>query len=439
MPASLTGQKTRHEAELPPLLRLFQFWTILLLAVSFLFHLIEHARRRPGFQRNPLSPPAERFGDFTIFWSKYKSFHTPTFFKLGFPINYPAPCSDLFEIFFGFFTHPVRMFFISSLLCFLIPAALFGRTLYRRGISAWKVILFMVVITSMSWPIVLLIDRGNIEVFVWAALATGMWAYATGRLWVASTFFGIGASLKLFPFVLLGLFLSRRQYSKVLWGLFVFVGVSILGLAILGPTIPQAYAGINAGLASFKLHYMGEWHVSENGVDHSVFALLKGLAILLFHHDPHHFGRSLTAFLAISAITGLLLYFLRIRKLPLLNQIFALTIASIYFTAFSGDGTLVHLYSPCAMAFLLAIQAYRDRVEIPGLKLVIGCLVFILSFETFLILGQQRIIGQAHCIAIGVLLYAVLRYPLGPSLEATRSETILSQPATAWVTKTLIT
>lgn len=408
-------------------------WTLLFFGTSVVFHLLARHVHRFGYTAYPLSPHRYRFYDFTIFTEKFRFFHTPAFWTTGFPINYPAPCIAFFELFFGpLRPHALLAFVTFCVLVFVIPAALLGRAFVRRGVSPGRAALFVSTITLFSWPAVLLVDGANAETLVWLTLLMGMWAYATGRLWTAAVFFGLGVSVKLFPFVLFGLFLSRRQYSQILVGAAVFLTATVASLALVGPTITGAYRGVAMGLLSFRQNYMAAYRPLENGVDHSLFSLYKYLAVHLLHHNPLSFHRSLSAFLLCSALGGLLLYVLRIRKLPLLNQVLILTIVSIYFTAFSGDGTLIHLYYPCVMLFFLAQRAWQQGIVIPGLRWALGCLVFLLSFESFLIHNDVRFIGPAHAIVLGLLLLIALRLPFGPPLEQTRSATILSQPETGW-------
>ena len=428
-----------ESSRLPPLLRGFELWTLLFFAASTCFHLFMYlVLHKHGHLVYPFSLNShDRFYDFTIFTDKFKLFHTAEFFKVGFPINYPAPVALCFEFFFKFAKpHEVFIFVSFCVLSFVVPAALFGRALARRGISPWRAVLFVSIICLLSWPVDLIVDGANAEVFVWLALLIGMWAYATGRGWLAAAFFGVAASMKLFPFVFLALFFSRRQIGKLLFGVATFVGVSVVSLKILGPTVAIAYRGIAFGLDSFKHNYMARFLIGENGVDHSIFCFIKFSLHLFARHTVQDFSRLLSVYLFVTSVGGILLYFLVIRKLPLLNQVLILSIASIYFTAFSGDGTLIHLYYPLAMLMLLAIQAYRDGVTIPGLSTIMYCMVFCLSMESFLVIGHAeqglRFIGPAHAVGLGIMLVAALRYPLGPPLAERHDETVLSKPETMW-------
>ena len=386
------ARSTAAHHTLPPLLRSFELWTILLFVLSMLFHFVESLRGVSAYMGSPLSNAANRFYDFRIFAYKFEFFHTPDFYRVGFPINYPAPCALFLEFFFHWFHHPVRAFIAFCVLVFAACAVFVARALHRRGVARSEATFFVLSTGLLSWPIVLLIDRGNVEILVFLSLLIALWAYSTGRLWLAAGFFGAAASVKLFPFVLLGLFASRKQWDKVLFGAASFLFISLLSLAILGPSIPAAYRGLGAGLGSFKINYMGAWRWDEGGVDHSLFNLYKWLGVTFFHHS-WDYTHDLAFYLPGTAIFGVLLYLFRIRLLPLLNQVLLLTISSIFLTAFSGDGTLVHLYAPLVMLLFVAVAAYRRGIAVPGLRLMLNCLVYILSFETFLVHRHQRFIG----------------------------------------------
>jgi hypothetical protein len=437
---STPADKAVRSPQLPPLMWMFARWTVILCAVSFCFHLFYHfVFHFHGYPSYPFTEPNwYRFADFWIFQDKFKYFHTPTFFQVGFPINYPAPVAVIFEFFFKYFApHPTAAFETFIVLSLAIPAILFARALTLFGVATRQAWLFAAIVWPLSWPVLLIIDGGNAEVLVWVALAVAMWAYATGRGWLAAVFFGFAASLKLFPFVFLALFLSRRQFPKLIAGVISFFVISLVSLKILGPTVAMAYQGLATNLNSFRVTYMAQWHTVENGVDHSLFCFIKFVAMLL-HHNSGTFLSWLDVYLLLTSVIGTLAYFLYIRKLPLLNQVLILTIVSIYLTAFSGDGTLIHLYYPLAMIFLLSIQAWRDNVRIPGLALIFGCMVFCLSIESFFVIPRPdkigiRFIGEMHCIGLTVLLYAALRYRLGPPLSEQSDPIVLSKPVTGWV------
>jgi hypothetical protein len=418
---------------LPPILR--QAWLLMLagVVISTAMHLywflVQHLG---GFYAWPLSPDArDRFNDFMIFRDKYTHWHQPDFFSVGFPINYPAPIADLFEFFFHFFRYPTVAFMVFLLLSFVVPCVLFARALRARGLRPVVAASFSLSAFLFSWPVLLLIDRANMEVTVWVVTALGFWAFATGRKKTAAVCFGLAGAFKLFPFVLLALFFSEKKWKALLIGVVSMAVSSVVSLWILGPTILKAWAGISFGLASFKMNYMAQWHGYENGVDHSLFAFIKFALIVTHLHKPQDFYTLLSVYLTSSAIGGLALYFLRIRFLPLVNQALLLTISCIYLTAFSGDGTLIHLYALFAMMAFIVIDAWKRKLYIPRLQTMFLILTFIVTPTTFLIFKEHRFEGEVKCVALSILSYLALRYPIGPPLFAHVRPDALAYPDTS--------
>jgi hypothetical protein len=410
---------------LPPVLREFCWVTLLLTLISGLYCITMVVVFHKHYPYNwPFFLRSERFSDFTIFTHKFEYFHQAAFFTTGFPINYPAPMTIVYEAFFKFAgSKALLAFLIVLLLSFAVPAVLFGRALVKRGLSRSTATVVVSITLLLSWPALLLVDRANVEVIVWIAVALGAWAYARNKGWTAAAMFGVAASLKLFPFIYLALFLTRKNFPKVLFGALVFGGVTLASLAMLGPTIPVAYQGLAMGMSSFRANYMVMYRPAEGGFDHSVLAFCKlWIAIALRDHSAHALLVALNIYLPLMAIGGILLYFLLIRKLPLLNQLLVLTIASIYFTPFSGDGTLIHLYCSFALCSFLAIDAWKRKIEIPGLRTIFLCYAWLFSIESFLIVIGYRVEGQFKCVGIAVLLISALRHPLGPPLKSNQEE-----------------
>ncbi|MDR3736621.1 MAG: glycosyltransferase 87 family protein [Acidobacteriaceae bacterium] len=385
---------------------------------------------RTGYADWPFSSSRDRFSDFTIFQFKYLYWHKPEFFSRGFPINYPAPLADLFEFFFHCFPHhPTLAFELFDVLCAVVPCIFFARALHKRGIALLTSAGFSLTLLLFSWPALLLVDRGNMECVVWVATVIGFWSLATGRENTAAIAFGAAASFKFFPIILLGIFLAQKKWRPLFLGLLAFVVISIASLWILGPTIPQAWLGISYGLTSFKINYMACWRSYENGIDHSLFALIKGAMMILHLHARTGFLLPLAIYNASVVVGGIVLYCVRIRLMPLLNQSLLLMISCIYFTAFSGDGTLIHLYSLFAMLVFLALDANSRNLSIPGLNSTLLWLTFIVSPATYFIVHHgHRFEGQVKCLALGVLFLYALRYPLGPTLGSDERPDILSHP-----------
>ena len=82
----------------------------------------------------------------------------------------------------------------------------------RAGIGGATAILFPLTVLLASFPIAGLLQRGNIELFLWIVTATGVWMFVRGRDDAAAVLWGLAAALKLYPVVLLALLLPRKTH-----------------------------------------------------------------------------------------------------------------------------------------------------------------------------------------------------------------------------------
>ena len=136
---------------------------------------------------------------------------------------------------------------------------------------------------------------------------------------------------------------------------------------------------------------------------------------VLGRHVPDA-GRSLshhlTVYLVIVSICGVCLYFLKIRKLPIIaNQVLCLSVASILLPPLSFDYTLIHLYIAWGMLALFAQKQWMKERETVGLTSAFICLAILMSPESELILNGIRFGGQIKAVTLGGLMYIGLRYP----------------------------
>jgi hypothetical protein len=125
----------------------------------------------------------------------------------------------------------------------------------------------------------------------------------------------------------------------------------------------------------------------------------------------------LNGYLAVAAALGLALYILRIRFLPILNQILCLCIASILLPPTSYDYTLIHLYVPWGLMVLYAIDLAKAKRSPQGLYSVFVCFAILMSAESELIYkapgnaNPHGYSGQLKAITLVVLLVIGLIRP----------------------------
>ncbi|ADV82680.1 glycosyltransferase family 87 protein [Terriglobus saanensis] len=358
----------------------------------------------------PFFSPNARFTDFTIFRDRFRYFHQASFFategfpSAGYPFSYPAPAAVVLNLFFAAGKWDSRLLLAFNISIFFFGACWLYLALIRRGISKPHSFLFIGLSGLLGYPILFLINRGNIEGVCWLFTASGVWAFWSKRWYLCGILLGAATALKLFPFILLGLLFSQKRYSAFA----VAIGIAILitgsSYFFVGPTYHIASTGIAAGLEAFRTNYALTIHWNEIGFDHSLFAIVK----LRVHQDYRSW---LQGYLLVAAFTGLVLYWLRVRKLPRINQVLCLVVASVILPPVSYEYTLVHLYLPWAAMVLVSFEAWKKGLILPGLRLAAVLLALVTAIDSYFFWHGIRIGGELKCACLVTLFCIGLFFP----------------------------
>jgi len=271
--------------------------------------------------------------------------------------------------------------------------------------TAWAL---LIATALMSWPILFAIHAGNIEAILWIGIAIATWAYYRRMWWAAAILIGIIGAFKIYPMLLLGLFLQPRKFREMAISLLTFAAITVAGLAYIGPTILTAYHNVAKGVQSFTDlgFYPGEIDRDYLTLEHSVVSLIRictsshpKLMLAIFHH-----------YMPVAALLTTIFFFTRIWKMPRLNQLFFIILAAVMLPPKSYDYTLQMLYIPWAWLALLCVDAAARRTKIPGMTQVMICLALVLSPEFFLRIGGYFSFGQFKTVILLALLWLIARY-----------------------------
>lgn len=389
---------------LPQLLRRFWLGVVLLAALTVLSTVLLMRWYGDLYPyNNPIFIGSSFQTDFVLFGPRFL-FHygTAAFYAVPppLPFTYPAPMALVYRFFYGYLHRPHVSFILASSGAYLIAAALFARALVKRYVRPAVAYAFAGTITVLSYPVVVQLFVANMEVVVWVVIALGVWAFVADRNGWAATCFGVAASLKLFPFIYFALLFSRKKYKEIAWGFLVFAGLTLISLELVGPDFMTAYRGINDGLRHFQEAYVFLFHYPESGMDHSLFAVIK---VILYECNRLDLLRVvLRPYLLTVASLGTLLYFLRIRRLPMYNQVLAITVASVLLPPVSHDYTLLHLYAPFVILSLAMVARPLDAREHRFAAVLLVCFLLLFSAENYLIHHAIRVAGQVKA---GILLF----------------------------------
>ncbi len=395
--------------DLPRALWVFLIACVAITAFSWIF--AHYYYQRTQFEDATLwqHDTNDAFGDFTCYTDLFTYFHTPNFyFGPDDAFAYPSPSAVVYFWLYKMGPHQLVIYLGGIVAAGLASAWLFLRGLLRRGVVAWQAALFVAGVTLSSWPLLFLFERANLEFIVWLLAALGLWALLRNHPMLAAVLFGLTASLKIYPVVLLALLFSWKHRRAFVVGITTFGLSLIAAFRFVGPTISAAFHGMVSGIQGFVSNYAATAH-SELRFDHSFFATIK-----MFASNPpwNHQDFSTASHIYVPAIgaAAALFFLLCVRRLPLINRILFVTICMVALPPVSYDYTLVHLCIPFALITLAAVST-RSQTSLPGFVPALACFTLIFTPQLFLFHNDFALNGVLKSAAMIGLLVLLVRCP----------------------------
>ncbi len=411
---SLNGAESRP---LPAPVKLFLFINAFLGIAAAVFIAICRFRLHLGYPyNNPLTPSPGQ-PDLRTYFYRFLHFREALFFspdpRLGPLFAYPAPVAFLYKALY-LFRHDLRLLILTAWVPTAASAAWFTRKLVTRGISWLSAASFTALTLLFSFPFWFAYRQGNVEIYIFLLIAGATYCYLSGYLYTAAILFGIATSMKIFPGVYFALFLSRKHWKPMIVGVLSIAAINFASLWILGPSVAVASHGIAAGLADNREHFMLHYLPLETSFDHSIFGFIKRLFFTAGTRRAPE--KVLSLYLLAVGSFGILLYFLRIRRLPLLNQILSLSVVAVLLPPTSHDYTLMHLYVPFVLLVLYAVDKSKKSLSERVFTAYFICFGILFSFESEAIHSGAAFSAQIKCLALIALLALACWYKLPNSV-----------------------
>ncbi len=389
-----------------------------------------------------LSPNEYHFADLYVFQPSFKLYGTPAFYNEVRGENtrwtYPDTMAPLYRAFYAT-RHPLAVYLAAVAIIVAVGLVTFVGQLRKRGISLRTAILFSTITVATSYPLWVMIDTSNLELFVVLVVGLGITAYLTGRFWWAGAFLGLAAALKLLPVIFLSLLFSRKHYRQLLFGLAVGSVYFIGSHWIVGPRLMEALRGTGGGLGNYTVHSGYGIRPRDIGFDHSLLTLVKqGYLILQTLGGPMamKMPQVYRLYMITAALLGIILYFTRIRRLPPLNQALAITVLALLLPPVSYDYRLCLLYVPWAFLVLFILDGKREPTQTTTSLLFLFAILFTPQNYLYYWIGKYGVIfavnygAQVKVLLMLGVLYLVLRYPLvHPEQEVSQAPAIVIQEA----------
>jgi hypothetical protein len=342
-----------------------------------------------------LYPPGSYFIDLNVYTYRFTFFHTPEFFtyQATSVFAYPAAAAVLYRLFYATGNAQFTYFVLAALVVAISLAVTHFR--FRTQGTAWLMPAFLLV---AAFPFLFCVQRANIELILCVLTAAGLVLAWRGRLIPAASLFGVAAALKLYPILLLGLFLNRRRNLPAFAvGVLTAIALTLAAIAFTGPTFSFAAHGFLHGVSQFQDHYVDKVNFDEVYFDHSLLSPFKYIAAIR-HLD---LARWRIAYYATAGSLALIL-FLRVRTFPFLNRAVFLVAALLALPPVSFTYTLIHLYAPCLLLLPLLAKP-SPAVPRGAIAAAALMLVLLLPLSALRVLGVEPT-GPIAAIVLGLLL-----------------------------------
>jgi hypothetical protein len=398
----------------------------------------------------PLFNPAERFSDWTNFTERVAHYGEPgmmTRKDLGLPYPYPLPTIYLYLVFVRLFPDSTHAYIVFTVSAFVLITLLFSLYLTLRLRARLLVHMAVWATLICGSPAMFLLDRGNIEVFLWLFVLFGLVTYVRRWHTLAAVLFALAACMKIYPALFFLLFLPRRQFKPFFLGIAAAGLFTVATLAAIGPTIASAWHAMSASAEALRELQIET--VADNGLrfDHSFLALYKQAAFE-FLMDTHRasyryppvFSRATTVYSVIAPLAFLAVYLFRLRRMPLLNQFIALTLCSILLPYVSYEYTLVHVYLVFAVFLLFVLQdvcghdlastSIGNAATLNPSQVRSLMICFAITFAPLARIAREQYQGQIKCLALLAMLLVALQSPMPSTLFGDRRPLVASTPPT---------
>ena len=381
---------------LPHLLRMFWAGSVAAFGLMVVVAWVERAMGFSHWHYNPLS--GDRYQDLMEFPPVYRMLHTAAFYDgIGNSrVAYPPLGMVVYAVVYAT-GHAIGVYLTTAGMWLAGCVLGLRRALMREGINGLEATLFPLTVALVSFPVAGLLQRGNIELFLWVVTALGVWAFWRGKHETAAVLWGLAAAMKLYPVVLLAMLLPRpphisesrcvapKSWRSFLMGVATFAGVTLASLEWLGPTMGLAWHGAVRNVFGYQGMRAMQWTLHELMANHSAYNLAKFAAMMSGVPLAH---LTLPYYAAGAAVLAWA-WFARLWKMPAANQLLALAVFMVALPPVSYFYTLVQLYAPWTVLVFIAVRAEREGVEVQGLKQAM--LLMLPLFATFMLFTFPRI------------------------------------------------
>ena len=240
----------------------------------------------------------------------------------------------------------VVSFWLSAVAFFIFTFIYIKRNFKKQWLGVMAAIVIL-----LSYPFLYAYDRANIEIFIFIFLALFMICYRRNLLILAAFMLSVAVSMKLYPIVLILLFVKNKQFKPLLYTVIFTLVLTYIGYIYTGSNL----SGMVQNFRYFDL-YSQKFPLGLI-FSHSLFNLFR-LPFLFFTNVPDltqyiqivAFLQPIYAVLVLVLFVFISLYVVFISK-EFWKSVLILFLVLVSFPYVSQDYTLMHLTIPLLLLF----------------------------------------------------------------------------------------
>lgn len=316
---------------------------------------------------------SDRFNDFfnlINFCKNSNPYFEPSYLGTS---NY-LPLCNFFFLVFSFIDKNISLFFFLA-----IPTAIMYWYAYKNlKIENFKMNVhkYAFIFILFSYPVILCIDRANIEIFVALFLMLFFYFYQKKQTNLSILFLVIAAAMKIYPIIFVLLFVSEKKYRETAVAIISMVLLTILPIFIQhGGFLNNLYFimnGFEINLHTPSFHSAFDDNNNFMIQGSSLFSALKILDIKMKLHLAHMFGKYVVLVAIITLITLLYVVFVEKSTWKKSTLLMALIIALPHI---SFDYKLLHVL-PCVFLYINEPENEHNRkLNYTAVSIIFGLLL----------------------------------------------------------------
>lgn len=379
--------------------KVYTLGTILVIGftLSVIFHYIMGYYLHYGYPYNTfLFKPSDRFNDFLNVYRVTVAYNTSNF-----PYITYLPFS---HVIFTLLTHLRAAFSFVIIMATFTGFYIFSiyRFVVNKINDKFLKVQMLVIISFFSYPLLMVIDRGNIEGIVFVFLGLFFYFYYIKKSsFLSVIFLSLAISMKLYPLTLLILLVSDKKYRETLYTIILTLFINATSLWFLMQAPGKDLIGAAKATLNFVSGFVKVYSVGMNGLTHShtiwsIISLVKLVTKSKISLNSLLMPYSLVAICFFVIISLYIIFFEEIawRKVTLL--IFSMILLPFN----SSDYTLIHVYLPLVI-FLISGKIKHSFVY----TLLFGLLLIPLDYYYFVL---PKVSYAGPDVSISVVIYPLI-------------------------------